>query len=299
VIEIRGLRKQFGHLPVLEGITASIEQGEFAVLLGSNGAGKTTLLRCVLGLLAYEGSVTVGGCDVARDGRAARRLIGYVPQRPALPSEATCSEVLDLFARLRGLARGDASWLARVGLDAQGGVAVGTLSGGMRQRLALAVALQADPAIVLFDEPAAHLDTSARRALHRDLLDLAGRGRTIVLSTHLAAEPLQAASRALVLDRGCLVYDGPADGLRAAVQQRVIFTLNGTGRADLLRVLDGMPGVRYAETPSGVVAATGPGGAFELLAAVAAAGLRPVEVHVEEPSVDTRRLAVLRGAAAP
>jgi len=291
VIDIRDLSKRFGAHLALDGITASIEGGEFAVLLGSNGAGKTTLLRCLLGLLNFDGSATIGGCDVAREGRAARRLIGYVPQRPALPSDATCAEVIDLFARLRGFSRGDASWLARVGLEAHADVTVGTLSGGMRQRLVLAVALQADPAVVLFDEPAAHLDSSARRALHRDLVGLAGRGRTVVLSTHLAAEPLHAASRALVLDRGRLVYNGPADGLGTAVQQRVIFTLNGSGRVELLRLLDGMPGVHRVETPVGVIAATGAGRAFELLAAVAAAGVRPVEVHVEEPSVDTRLLA--------
>lgn len=290
MIDVQGLRKRFGASTVLDGVTARIERGEFAVLLGSNGAGKTTLLRCLLGLLSYEGAVAIGGYDVARDGRAVRRLIGYVPQRPSLPTEATCGEVLDLFARLRGLPGGDASWLARVGLQDYAGMPVGTLSGGLRQRLALAVALQADPAVILFDEPATHLDTAARRALHRDLVDLVGRGRTVLLSTHLAAESLHVASRALVLDRGRLIYDGSGEGLGAAVQQRVVFTLNGTGHAELLRVLDGIPGVSHTDTPTGLVAAMGTGRAFALLAAVAAAGIHPVDVRVEEPSVDTMLL---------
>lgn len=289
MIAIRGLSKRFGKVAAIDGITTEIAVGEFALLLGSNGAGKTTLLRCILGMHRYEGTITVGGHDAATDGRAARSLIGYVPQRPALPADLTCAEVMDLFARLRGR-RGDPVWLTRVGLEASAGAPVRILSGGMRQRLALAVALQADPAVLLFDEPAANLDVTARRVLHHDLEELAGRGRTVVLATHLAADSLRVATRALVLHRGRAIYDGSAARLGAAVQQRVIFTLNGVGRADLLPVLARFPGVRVTEMPGTIAAAMPSGDAFGLLAAVAAAGIHPVEVHLEEPSVDPERL---------
>jgi ABC-type multidrug transport system ATPase subunit len=291
MIEIRRLTKRFGAMTALDTVTASIEPGEFAVLLGSNGAGKTTLLRCLAGLLAFEGAAAVGGHDVLSDGKAARRLIGYVPQRPSFPSELSCLETLDLFARLRDLPRGDPAWLARVGLEAQAGDAVRTLSGGMRQRLALATALQADPAVILFDEPAAHLDPHARRVLHRDLEALAAAGRTIVLATHLVADPLAVAGRAMVLDRGRLVYDGRPDAMGAAVQQRVIFTPNGAGPKALTDLLASRPGVQVTQTHSAVVATAPAGTAFDLLAAVAAAGLHPLGVHLEEPSIDAGRLA--------
>lgn len=285
MIEIRALTKRFGRAVALDGITTTIGDGAFTLLLGANGAGKTTLLRCLLGLHRFEGSIVVGGHDVAASSRAVRALVGYVPQRPVLPPDLTCAEALDLFARLRGR-RGDPAWLERVGLGASAHAPVRALSGGMRQRLALAVALPADPAILLFDEPAANLDVTARKTLHRDLEELAGRGRTVLLATHLAAEPLRLATRALVLHQGRLVYDGPAGDLGPAVQQRVAFTLNGAGREQLLSLLSAMPGVRVSETP-GVVTTTAPAdGAFALLAAVAASGIRPVEVHVEEPSVD-------------
>jgi ABC-type multidrug transport system ATPase subunit len=290
MIRIRDLRKRFGGFVALDRITAEIAGGAFTLLLGSNGAGKTTLLRCMLGLHEFDGTITVGGHDVAGEGPAARALIGYVPQRPALPADLTCIEVLDLFARLRGRPRGEAAWLARVGLATSERALVRTLSGGMRQRLTLAVALQADPAVLLFDEPAANLDTTSRRALHRDLEEFARQGRTVVLATHLAAEPLHAATQALVLHRGVIVYDGPAGQLGAAVHQRVIFTMNGAGREELRAVLAMLPDVRVAETPATVLATTRAGGAFELLSAVAAAGVRPIEVHVEEPTVDPSRL---------
>lgn len=291
MIEIRDLRKRFGSVTVLDGITTSIPAGEFVLLLGANGAGKTTFLRCLLGLHRYEGTITIGGLDVIREGGPARAQIGYVPQRPALPPDLTCAEVLHLFARLRGLPHADLTWLERVGLQESADAPARTLSGGMRQKLALAVALQADPPIILFDEPAANLDVAARRSLHRDLEDLASGRRTIILATHLAAEPLRIASRALVLDRGRTVYDGPAAGLGGAVAQRVIFTMNGTGRDHLRGVLAAIPGVRVSEARTAVIATTDAGGAFDLVAAAASAGVRPLEVHIEEPTIDTRRLA--------
>ncbi len=296
MIEIVDLRKRFGATLALDGVTASVGRGEFVVLLDPNGAGKTTLLRCVLGLLTFEGTVRIGGVDVARWGRAARRVVGYVPQRPAFPPDLTCAQVLDLFARLRGQRGGDAAWLARVGLDDQARTPVRALSGGMRQRLALAVALQAAPAVVLFDEPAAHLDATARRTLHDVLRELVADGRTVILSTHLAAASLTPATRALVLARGRLVYDGPPQGLGGAVVQRIVFTLNGSGRDELLAVLGGMPEVTASAAGAAVVALAPAGRAFDVLAAVAAAGIRPAAVHVDEPAVDT---ALAAGGWAP
>jgi ABC-type multidrug transport system ATPase subunit len=290
VITIRALSKTFGAFAALDRVSAEIPDGAFTLLLGSNGAGKTTLLRCVAGLCAFSGSIAVGPHDVASDGPRARQLIGYVPQRPVLPGDLTCTEVLDLFARLRGMPRGSPAWLERVGLDGWHRAPVRTLSGGLRQRLALAVALQTDPALVLFDEPAANLDVTARRALHRDLADCARQGRTVVLATHLAAESLPAATQALVLHRGRLVYDGAARDLGRVVRQRVVFALNGTGRDRLRDALAAMPDVQISEGPAGIAAATRPGGAFDLVAAAAAAGVRPLEVQIEEPAIDPARL---------
>ena len=112
----------------------------------------------------------------------------------------------------------------------------------------------------------------------------------MLLATHLAADPLQTATQALVLHRGQVVYDGPAGGLGSAVQQRVVFTMNGAGRGDLRAALAALPEVQVAETPGAMIATTRAGRAFDLLAAVAAAGVRPIEVHVEEPVVAPARL---------
>jgi ABC-type multidrug transport system ATPase subunit len=290
MIEIRDVSKRFGGSIALDGISTSIGTGEFVMLLGANGAGKTTLLRCILGLLNFEGAITVGGHEIVRHGHLARRLIGYVPQRPALPAEMLCGEAMEFFARLRGMPRGDLTWLERVGLGDHAAAPTRELSGGMRQRLALALALQADPTVILFDEPAAHLDAQASRAMHRDLADLAARGRTVLLSTHRVADAMRASSRALLLERGRLVYDGPASAIGPAVQQRVIFTLNGTGREELRAALRPFAEVSVTETMGAIIATAPSDQAFDLMAAVAAAGVRPHDVHVEEPSIDSRRL---------
>jgi ABC-type multidrug transport system ATPase subunit len=288
MIAVRGLTKRFGRVAALQDVSTEIPGGGFALLLGANGAGKTTLLRCMLGLYAFEGTIVVGAHDVARHGRAARALIGYVPQRPSLPDDLTCAEVIGLFARLRGR-RPSLEWLDRIALADAAGVPARTLSGGMRQRLALAAAMQADPQVLLFDEPAANLDVAARRALHRDLEALSHAGRTVVLSTHLAAEPLGMATVALILDRGRLVYDGPAAGLGAAVRQRVVFTMNG-GRDGLRALVAARPEAHLVETSDAIVVTTPAGRAFDLLAAVAAAGLPALAVRVDEPSVDPARV---------
>jgi ABC-type multidrug transport system ATPase subunit len=290
VIEIRSLRKRFGATVAVDDVNASIGAGEFTVLLGSNGAGKTTLLRCLLGLVRFEGTVTIGDCDVATRGHAARRLIGYVAQRPALPPEMSCEEVMDFFARLRGMPRGNLAWLERVGLDTRAQTPTRELSGGQRQRLALALALQGEPSVILFDEPAAHLDAQAARALHRDLEELSVRGRTVVLSTHRVADVIRASSRALLLEQGRLAYDGPAAALGPAVQQRVVFSMNGAGRHELRAALRTIPGVQITDTSGAVVAITPTDRTFDVVAAVAAAGVRPNDVHIDEPTVDSRRL---------
>jgi ABC-type multidrug transport system ATPase subunit len=298
MIVIRHVRKRFGAFLALDGVSTRIAEGAFVLLLGANGAGKTTLLRCILGLCGFDGTITVGGWDVATQGCRARALVGYVPQRPSLPPDLTCGEVLDLFARLRGRRHGDRAWLARVGLAAIEAAAVRTLSGGMRQRLALAVALQTDPPILLFDEPATSLDLASRRRLYRDLEDLTHRGCTVVLATHVAADLLQSARQALVLHQGRLIYEGPARGLGSAVHQRVVFAHNGTGREALQAALAALPEVEVVETPGALIATTPAGQAFDLLAALASAGVRPAEVQIEEPTIDLDRLCGPRRAPA-
>jgi ABC-2 type transport system ATP-binding protein len=209
VIEILGVRKRFGKATVLDGVTFSVRPGQSVALWGSNGAGKTTLIRCLLGLVDFDGTIRAAGLDVRRHGKAARRLLGYVPQELALYDDFRVIEAAGFMARLKGAAPGAVkARLGEVGL--LGGherKRVRELSGGMKQKLALAIALLNDPPILILDEPTSNLDTAARAALTDLLLSLKRAGKTILFISHRPEEVAGLADRVLTLEHGRVLTD--------------------------------------------------------------------------------------------
>lgn len=209
VLEVRGLSKHYGQLAALDGVEFRVLEGESVALWGANGAGKTTALRALLGVIPYEGEVRVVGADSWRQGKAARRHLGFVPQEVTFQSDLGVVETLELFARLRGATTSDLSaLLGSVGLEAHGHKRVGELSGGLRQRLALATALVDDPPLLLLDEPTANLDSAARCELLDLLQRVKAEGKTLVFSSHRAEEILGLADRVIHLEAGRVVADG-------------------------------------------------------------------------------------------
>ncbi len=208
IIEARGLTKAFGDLVALDEVSFQIAAGESVAVWGPNGAGKTTALRALLGVIPYEGTVLVGGADSWRQGRRARGLIGFVPQEVTFQADLGVVETLDLFARLR---RVDDSRIDEIlellGLEDQSEKKVRELSGGLKQRLALGVALLADPPVLLLDEPTANLDAKSRGDFLEMLERLKGRGTTLICSSHRPEEVLALASRVLYLEDGRLSAD--------------------------------------------------------------------------------------------
>lgn len=218
MVELRGLVKYYGENRVLDGIDLELHPGQSVALWGKNGAGKTTLLKCLLGLVSCSGTVRVAGLDVGRAGPAARQYLGYVPQEVRLEEDWTVWESLRFFARLRRLPESRAAEeLERSGLAPKAAERVGSLSGGMRQRLALAIALLADPPLLLLDEPSANLDATARAHFHDRLNELRVRGKTLLFTTHRADEAIALADRVLVLRRGRIEVDAEPDRWQATL----------------------------------------------------------------------------------
>jgi len=210
MIVIDSVVRRFGRAVALDGVSAEIPTGQSVALWGANGAGKTTLLRCVLGLIRFRGSVTVDAHDVRRHGKAARMRIGHVPQEIGFHDDQRVAESIRFFAALKGLRiRSTDEVLARVGLEGHGGKRVRELSGGMKQRLALAIALFGDPPIMLLDEVTASLDTVGRSAFVEMLGRLAGEGRTLLFASHRIDEVAALADRVIELERGRVVADRP------------------------------------------------------------------------------------------
>jgi ABC-type multidrug transport system ATPase subunit len=221
MIEAVGITKQYGDALALDEAGFTVAGGEVVALLGANGAGKTTLLKCLLGLLRFQGTARIAGIDVLRDGKRARRSVGYLPQVAAFPAHVTVAEALEQRADLRGLTDEDIdARMAQLGLTAHADKRVGALSGGLRQRLGIAAALLGDPPVLILDEPIASLDPDGQ-ALFRELIaQVRDAGRAVLLSTHVHELLDGVAERAVALVEGRVVYDGALDGLLQPAPRR-------------------------------------------------------------------------------
>ena len=189
-VAMHGLRKEFGALVAVDGLDLEVPRGEVFGLLGPNGSGKTTTIRMLCGLLApTDGSVTVAGIDVVRDPERVRRAIGYMSQRYGLYDDLTVNENLRFYAEVYGL-RGDerddrlAELTTEIGLTDRMQQMAGTLSGGWKQRLALACATAHRPQVLFLDEPTAGVDPASRRRFWELIRGLSARGTTVLVTTH-------------------------------------------------------------------------------------------------------------------
>lgn len=205
VIEVANLTKRFGDTVAVHDVSFTVHPGESLALWGPNGAGKTTILRCLLGGTRYEGQIRVAGLSPAHDGTEVRRLIGYVPQ-DALTFDLKVSELAGLVADLRAVPADEIDkCLDRFGIGVNAAQPVSTLSGGMKQKLALALALLGDSPILLLDEPTANLDAKSQVELLGLLRTLKREGRTLIFTSHRWSEVKALADHVVVLDRGAQV----------------------------------------------------------------------------------------------
>lgn len=242
MIRVEGLRKMYGGVVAVDDVSFSVASGESVALWGHNGAGKTTIVRCLFGLVSYEGTVTVGGHDARRDGKAARRLMGHVPQELSFFDDLEVSETLAFSARLRGVppARIDET-LETVALSSERTKKVGSLSGGMRQRLAFALALLADPPVLVLDEPTSNLDAASREAMLRLLEELRDPGRSLLLTSHHLEEVGLLADRVITLEEGRAVLECPPDELaeRLGLRSWLHLLVEGAPTEEAVAVLAG------------------------------------------------------------
>lgn len=214
MIKVSNLTKKFGSFTAVNNLTFEVAEGQAVALWGANGAGKTTIIRCLLGLLSAEGKLLLNGFDAQKQGKQARAAVGYVPQELAFYDDISARDTLRFYASLKKVtvARVD-TVLAEVGLLEHGHKNVAALSGGMKQRLALACALLANPPLLILDEPTSNLDTAARDDFIKLLLRQKEQGKTLLFTSHRLEEVEALASQVLVLANGALqqICHNPAD----------------------------------------------------------------------------------------
>lgn len=240
MLRVQSLQRSYGKRVVLRDVTFDAAAGSVIALLGSNGAGKTTALKCILGVLSFGGEIEIDGRSVKEHGKEARKRIGYVPQLPALAEGDTCQQALEFIADLKGASRDEITpALDMVNLAQERAAKIGELSGGMRQRLAVAAAVLGDPPVLLLDEPTASLDIDSKREFQQLILRLRDEGRTIIVSTHFFEHLEDLADRVLILHDGRVAFDGTVDELAAKSRsRRLVVNLNGHSPAETSEILE-------------------------------------------------------------
>jgi ABC-type multidrug transport system ATPase subunit len=229
VIDVHELRKNFGARKVVDGLSLQVRQGEICGFLGANGSGKTTTIRMLCGLLTPDGGGgTCLGFDIIKEAAKIRREVGYMTQRFSFYEDLTVFENLDFVASVYELPDHAArvrETMERMGLADRADQLAGQLSGGWKQRLALAACVLHDPKLLLLDEPTAGVDAKARREFWDLIHDMAAHGLTVLVSTHYMDEA-ERCKRVVYLSEGRIVLQGTADEV---VRNSSLITFEGTG----------------------------------------------------------------------
>ena len=250
VIDVRGIHKRFGSKHVVNDLALQVRQGEIFGFLGPNGSGKTTSIRMLCGLLTPDsGEGTCLGRDVLRESAAIKREVGYMTQRFSLWEDLTLAENLDFVARMFGMKnRREAvnQALEDLGLAGRRDQLAGTLSGGWKQRLALAGCLLHKPRLLLLDEPTAGVDPKARRDFWEEIHRLSAAGITVLVSTHYMDEA-ERCHRLAYIAWGSLLASGTAAEIIAGRRLHT-WAIAGAGLNGLSAPLRALPGVDLVAT---------------------------------------------------
>jgi len=232
VISVQDLRKSYGDVRAVDGITFEVERGEVFGLLGPNGAGKTTTIEILEGLNNSDtGKVSVLGLDPARDNLKLKERIGVQLQTAALYPNLTVVELIDVFRSFYSHSRPTSELVSEYGLEERKTGLTKELSGGQRQRLSVALAMVNDPELIFLDEPTTGLDPQARRSLWDRVSALKNQGRTVVMTTHYMEEAEQLCDRVAIMDHGHILESGTvSDVISSHFKDR---TIRFTTRAGL------------------------------------------------------------------
>ena len=245
IVDVTGINKHFGDKHVVKDLSMQVREGEIFGFLGPNGSGKTTSIRMLCGLLTPDsGSGTCLGLDVLRESAAIKRQVGYMTQKFSLWDDLTIGENLDFVARMFGMKRRREvvdQALEDLGLTARRNQLAGTLSGGWKQRLALASCLLHQPKLLLLDEPTAGVDPKARRDFWEEIHRLSAAGITVLVSTHYMDEA-ERCHRLAYIAYGTLMASGTAQEIVAS-QQLTTWAVSGDGLQGLGETLRQLPGV--------------------------------------------------------
>ncbi|WP_158987453.1 ABC transporter ATP-binding protein [Lysobacter panacisoli] len=301
----RGLTKRFGELVAVDHVDLSVPRANVYGFLGPNGSGKTTTIRMLCGLLTpTQGDVEVLGLRIPEQAEELRRRIGYMTQKFSLFEDLTVRENLEFLAAVQDIPRAQAArrideLVVQYHFQDRQKQLAGTMSGGQKQRLALAGAVIQDPELLFLDEPTSAVDPESRRDFWEKLFDLADAGTTILVSTHYMDEA-ERCHRIAILDRGVLVADGTPDELTRALGGRTVEVLAAQPRKaqQLLVNVPGVLSVAQIGNTLRVLNERDGDAAERLRRALADAGLE-AQVEPSHPNLEDVFVSSTRGRAEP
>jgi ABC-type multidrug transport system ATPase subunit len=286
MIRFEHFEKRYGKFEAVHPLDLVVERGETLALLGPNGSGKTTILRSIVGLhRPSAGRILVDGFDVVRSPNQAKQRLSYAPQRVTLPDTLTAREIAALFGRLRDVPESRIDEVLELfGLSDDADRRTHEFSGGMLQRLGLAVALLKEVPLLVLDEPTVNLDLFGVDRLHRMLREARQKGTTVVFSSHLVQSAMQLADRVAVLVDGRCVQLEEAPLFRAAVAQQTMVRLVLDHTSDAMVEASRHAGADTARRDGSQLFFTAsPERRLEIIRAIEAAGAVVAEIHTEVP----------------
>lgn len=307
MLEVRNLRKEYGGLTAVKGISFSLQPGDIFGFIGSNGAGKTTTIRMIATLLEpTSGTAILNGADVRKDPMAVRRMIGYMPDFFGLYDDVKVWEYLDFFCAIYSVPPRQRSEvidnvLELTDLTVKKDAFVQSLSRGMQQRLSLARCLVHDPALLLLDEPASGLDPRARAELKELIAELGRMGKIVIVSSHILPELAGFCNTVGIIERGELLAHGAVDEVVRGTQTARVLVARVLGDpSGVVSELEAMPHVLGAQVAEGeevrVEYAGDHEGQADLLAALVRSGHRIIGFREEQADLEDVFLKLTTGA---
>ncbi|MFI5225177.1 MAG: ATP-binding cassette domain-containing protein [Candidatus Limnocylindrales bacterium] len=289
VIRVSDVRKAYGDVRAVDGVSFEVRSGEVFGLLGPNGAGKTTTVEMLEGLRAPDsGGLEVLGIDAARDPGALKERIGVTLQTASLYPKLTVIEILDLFRSFYRHSLPTEQLIGFLDLDERKRAQTRELSGGQRQRLSIALALVNDPEVVFLDEPTTGLDPAARRSLWDLIVGLKTQGKTILLTTHYLEEAEVLCDRLAIMDHGKVIAMGTVDDLvNTRFKTRTVRFDRIEGLDDdVLAALPGVESMKHDEGATLLYTRDVAGTIGALLAASDRLGVEPNNLGIRRPSLE-------------
>jgi len=305
MVEIRGLRKRFGHFQALRSVDLTIRRGTVFGFIGPNGAGKSTTMLILATLLAPdEGIVRVDGIDVTENPKEVRRRIGYMPDFFGVYDQFRTTEYLHFYGASCGIPKAEREaiipqLLELVNLSDKKDAYVDTLSRGMKQRLCLARCLVHNPDLLILDEPASGLDPRARIEMREILKELKAMGKTILISSHILPELAEMVDEIGVIEQGRIIAQGSVAEIQNRLRAGRILELKLAGRAEeAAALLEGEPHVGRLMREGGLIRFQFSGGdeeQAELLVRLVGAGFRPIAFGEAQSNLEDVFLEMTKG----